>query len=313
MFPGDLESGKKEQMSIVSTDRSGIKAAAAAAAEADQIIVAVGDLAGLFLTGTVGEGSDTSSLELPGVQQELVDALLDTGKPVVVVLINGRPYNIGAAFDRAHAVIQAWLPGQEGGEVLADILLGKRSPGGRLPVSIPKSAGAMPYFYNHKFKSAGTPVQEDFGAVFPFGFGLTYTNFELADFSLEHKQVDSSGEIVVKGSVRNTGDRAGDAVIQLYTRDLVASLVRPVKELKGFKRVPLEAGQTASIEFSLPVDMLSFTERATERIVEPGEFEIMVGTSSEDFAFRDTVTVTGQVRRLTAKWRMQSDVKVTYP
>ncbi|HUX20303.1 MAG TPA: glycoside hydrolase family 3 N-terminal domain-containing protein, partial [Spirochaetia bacterium] len=312
VFPGELEGAEREQMDIVSYDRGGIAEAVEAASRADQIIVAVGDIAGLFLSGTVGEGSDTSSLELPGVQQELLEGILDIGKPVVVVLINGRPYNIGSGFVRAGAVIEAWLPGQEGGEVLADILLGLRSPGGRLPVSIPKTAGAMPYFYNHKLKSPGTPVQRDFGAVYPFGFGLTYTSFEFGDFSLASREVSSDGEVIVAGNVKNTGRKKGDAVVQLYIRDLVASLVRPVKELKAFKRVSLEAGQSARIELRLPVDMLSFTTHATERIVEPGDFEIMVGTSSEDFVFRDTVTIGGNIRTLPKNWRMQSEVTVTF-
>ncbi len=310
VFPGDLEKSGTQQIDIVSYDRTGIEAAVRVAAEADQIVVAVGDLAGLFLSGTVGEGSDTSSLRLPGVQQELIEALLDTGKPVVVLLINGRPYNIESGFERAGAVLEAWLPGQEGGEVIADILLGKRAPGGRLPVSIPKSAGAMPYFYNHKLKSPGTPVQAEFGAAFPFGFGLTYTSFDLNGFSLEREKVDPDGEVVVTGRVKNSGAREGDAVVQLYVRDVVASLVRPVKELKAFKRVSLKPGESARLEFRVPIDMLSYTSRNTERVVEPGDFDVMVGTSSEDLAFRGRVTVTGELKRLAKDWRMQSDARV---
>jgi len=305
VFPGDVGSGTST--SPVSHDESGIAEAVALASTADRIVVAVGDIAGLFLSGTVGEGSDASSLKLPGVQEKLLDGLLDLGKPTIVVLFNGRPYNLGSAYRRANAVVEAWLPGQGGAQAVARILAGKASPGGRLPVSVPKSAGAMPYYYNHKLKAGGTPVQPDFGALYPFGFGLTYTTFAYGDFSVERTTVPIDGEIRLSCVVRNTGVRDGEEVVQLYVRDLYASLVRPVKELKGFRRISLAAGAALRVRFALPVDMLNFTIAGTTRVVEPGEFEVMIGSSSEDIKFTSRVDVSGELRTLPARWRMQCE------
>lgn len=311
VFPGDVGAEKAQNKSTVSLDKSGIPAAVAAASNADRIIIAVGDLSGLFLTGTVGEGSDVSSLVLPGVQQELVDALLALRKPTVIVLLNGRPYNLGEAFSRANAVIEAWLPGQEGADAVAGILFGDINPGGRLPVSIPKSAGAMPYFYNHKLKSAGSPIQPEFGAVYPFGHGLSYTTFRYSDFQLSRATVPIDGEVEISFLMENTGARPGDEVPQLYTHDVLASFVRPVKELKGFARITLAPGERAKVVFSMPVDMLGFATSLTSRVVEPGEFQIMLGRSCEDIVFRTKVTVSGKTRELPRHWRMKTSVQVT--
>jgi len=310
VFPGDAEADQGQKKSTISTDESGFDDALSIASKADRIIVAVGDLSGLFLTGTVGEGSDASSLTLPGVQQQLVEALLSLGKPTVIVLLSGRPYNLGEAFSRADAVIEAWFPGQEGAAALVGIIYGDINPGGRLPVSFPKSAGAMPYFYNHKLKSAGSPIQPEFGAVFPFGHGLSYTSFGYSDFQVPSRKVRIDGEIQVSCTVENTGEREGDEVVQLYVRDLVASLVRPIKELKGFKRLTLNPGERKRVSFILPVDLLSFTTFGTTRVVEPGEFEIMVGRSAADILFNETVEVTGKLRELPANWRMKTEVSV---
>lgn len=306
VFPGDAGVGRVGQLDNVSRDEDGIPEAVEAASHSDLVLLILGDLAGLFLTGTVGEGSDASSLLLPGVQQKLLDAILATAKPTVIVLVNGRPYNLGAGYDKANGVLEAWLPGEEGGEAIADILLGDRAPAGRLPISIPKSAGSMPYFYNHKLKSAGTPVQRDFGARFPFGHGLTYTEFEYSDFSIETPEVAVDGEIVVSVRIRNIGGRDGEEVVQLYVSDPCASLVRPVVELKGFARVAVGVGESRVVRFEVPTDMLSFSVDATTRIVEPGDIEIMIGSSATDIACRGTVRVTGEVRRLPKSWRMTS-------
>ena len=311
VFPGDVNAEKGQKKSTISYDEGGIAEAMAVGAKADRIVVAVGDLSGLFLTGTVGEGSDASSLTLPGVQQKLLDSLLALGKPVVVVLLNGRPYNLGDAFSKANAVVEAWFPGQEGAMALAGILYGEINPGGRLPVSFPKAAGAMPYFYNHKLKSAGAPIQPEFGAIYPFGYGLSYTTFAYTDFRVESRQVRTDGDIEVSCRVENTGARAGDEVVQLYVHDLLASLVRPVKELKGFKRLTLNPGERKRVAFSLPVDLLSFTISGTTRVVEPGEFELMIGRSSVEIPFRETIEVVGEVRQLPAKWRMKTKTRVT--
>ena len=310
VFPGDAEAAQGQRKSTVSMDESGFGDALAAAAAADRVILAVGDLSGLFLTGTVGEGSDASSLALPGVQQKLVDAVLSLGKPTAIVLLSGRPYNLGQAFSRAGAVIEAWFPGQEGAGALAAILYGDVNPGGRLPVSFPKSAGAMPYFYNHKLKSAGTPIHPEFGALFAFGHGLSYTSFEYSDFRVAERKVRIDAQIGVSCVVQNTGDRAGEEVVQLYVHDAVAALVRPVRELKGFKRLILNPGERKRVSFTLPVDLLGFTISGTTRVVEPGDFEIMIGRSSADILFSATVEVMGEPRELPARWRMRSGAAV---
>jgi beta-xylosidase len=310
VFPGDAASEKGQTLNQVSFSEAGISEAVSVALRCDRIILAVGDRAGIFLTGTVGEGSDAASLTLPGVQQKLLNSLLALGKPMVIVLINGRPYNIQEGYSAANAVVEAWLPGQEGGDALSRILLGEAEPGGRLPVSIPRSAGAMPYHYNHKLKSAGTPVQQEYGALFPFGFGLSYTRFEYDGFFLAEKTVPVDGQISIGCHVTNRGGRRGDEVVQLYVRDLYASFVRPVMELKGFVRITLAPGEAAEVSFQLPTDMLAFTVKGTERVVEPGQFRLMIGSSCGDIKHTETVEVTGKPRRLPVNWRMQSETRV---
>jgi len=312
VFPGDVETSTTlEQASPVSNRTDLIPAAVAAAKAADVAVVCVGDLAGLFQTGTVGEGSDADSLDLPGVQQQLLAAVVATGTPVVAVLVSGRPYNLGGLEDDLAAFVMTFASGQEGGPALVDVLTGAVEPSGRLTVSVPKNVGAVPYYYNHKMKSAGTPIARHFGSRYPFGHGLGYTACEFGDFSIESRAVDAaSGEIGIRFSVRNTGTRAGVAVPQVYVRDLVASVVRPVKELKAFCRVELEAGASARVIIHIPTDMLSFTGLDGRRVVEPGEMEIQVGASSADIRWRGTIEVTGTPRTLGREWRMESKCQV---
>jgi beta-glucosidase len=308
VFPGDVETSTSlEQPSPVSRRTDLIPAAVACAHEADIAVVCVGDLAGLFQTGTVGEGSDTDSLDLPGVQQQLLEAVVATGTPVVVALTSGRPYNLGGLEEKVAAFVIAFAGGQEGGPALVDVLTGAAEPSGRLTVSVPKNVGAVPYYYNHKMKSAGTPIARHFGSRYPFGHGLGYTSFEFADLVLDAAMVESTaGEIRIHFTLRNSGTRAGVAVPQLYVRDLVASVVRPVKELKAFGRVELKAGESARVTFEVPTDMLCFTGTAGRRIVEPGAFELQVGASSGDIRLRALVGVTGAARTLGRDWRMES-------
>lgn len=308
VFPGDVEdSTSLELNSPLSTRLDLIDEAVACASAADLAMVCVGDLSGIFQTGTVGEGSDADSLELPGVQQQLLDAIVDTGKPVVVVLTSGRPYNLGGLEPRLAAQVMPFFGGEQGGLAIARVLTGATEPSGRLTVSVPRNVGATPYFYNHKFKSSGTPVARHFGSQYPFGHGLSYTRFDYSDLSLESDSVDiETGTIRLSVTVRNTGERSGTEVPQLYVRDRLASLVRPVKELKGFGRVSLQPGQAARVTFHLPVDMLNFTGRDGARIIEPGEFDLMVGASSADIRLSHLVTVTGSVRTLDRDWRMES-------
>jgi beta-glucosidase len=308
VFPGDVEDASTiEQSSSLSTRLDLIDAAVAAAKRADVVVACVGDLSGLFQTGTVGEGSDVDSLDLPGVQQKMLEALVATGKPVVVVLSSGRPYNLGGLEAKVAAQVMAFFGGQEGGPALVDVLTGKAEPSGRLTLSVPRSAGASPYYYNHKFKSSGTPIARHFGSRYPFGHGLTYTQLKYENLQIASPSVDSrTGEVVVEFTLRNAGAGRGIAVPQLYVRDKLASVVRPVKELKAFGRVTLEPGTSVRVTFRVPTDMLGFTGMDGRRVVEPGEFEIMVGASSADLPLKAIVTLTGKANYPAGKWRMES-------
>jgi len=305
VFPGD-SSGKPMQQSPVSTDTSLIPHAVRVANDSDLVVACVGDLAGLFQSGTVGEGSDTDSLNLPGVQQQLLEALVATGKPVVVVMTGGRPYNLQGLEDRVAALMMAWAPGQEGGWAIADVLTGRAEPQGRLVVSVPKSAGAMPFYYNHKLKSGGTPFAFHFGARYPFGFGLGWTTFSWGSARVAHSKVPVDGEVTLSIEVTNSGERSGSEVVQVYVRDKVASQVRPLQELKAFQRVTLSPGASATLTFTLPVDLFNFTRRDGKRVVEPGEFELQIGASSADIREVVTVEATGETRILPGAWRMLS-------
>jgi len=313
VFPGDISDNTDLVIaSPLSTRLDLVEEAVAAAEAADIAVVCVGDLSGIFQTGTVGEGSDADTLDLPGVQQTLLDAIVATGNPVVLVLTSGRPYNLGGQESKLAAQVMAFFGGEQAGNALARVLTGAVEPSGRLTLSIPRSAGASPYFYNHKFKSAGTPVARHFGSSYPFGHGLSYTQFEYSDLKLDTEKVNiDTGEIRLSVTLRNIGERPGFEVPQLYVRDMLASLVRPIKELKCFSRVQLDAGTAASVEFVVPVDMLNFTGPSGVRIVEPGEFELMVGASSGDIKLETTVEVTGVVRTLECNWRMESHCVVT--
>jgi beta-glucosidase len=312
VFPGDVDMGSTlQRTSPVSTRKDLIPEAVACARGADVAVVCVGDLAGLFQTGTIGEGSDADSLSLPGVQQDLLEAVVAAGKPVVVVMTGGRPYNLGGLESKVAAFLWAFQGGQEGGTAIAEVLTGAVEPSGRLTVSFPKNVGAVPYTYDHKLKSAGTPIAFHFGSRYPFGHGLSYTRFEYRDLEVEPGPVDiEAGEVKVRFTVSNTGARAGVAVPQLYVRDLLASMVRPVRQLKAFGRVALQPGQSAQVEMTVPVDMLNFTGSDGARRVEPGEFELQVGASSADLPLRATVAVQGAVRRLGRCWRMTSRCEV---
>lgn len=308
VFPGDVDdSTSVTQASSLSTRTDMIADAVEAAKAADVAIVCVGDLSGIFQTGTVGEGSDADTLDLPGVQQQLLEAVVATGTPVVVVVSSGRPYTLGGLEDQVAAQVWTFFAGQEGGNAFHDVLTGKVEPSGRLTLSVPKSVGASPYFYNHKLKSSGTPIARHFGSRYPFGHGLSYTSFAFEDVKLAADKVDvETGDIVLSFTVKNTGNRKGFAVPQLYVRDVLATVVRPVKELKAFGRIELKPGESKRVTFTVPVDMLCFTGSEGYRIVEPGEHELQIGASSADILLRAKVEVTGKTRVLPKIWRMES-------
>ena len=277
-------------------DRSGIAAAADAAGGADLAVLVVGDQAGLFGRGTVGEGCDRDSLELPGVQRELVEAVLATGTPTVLVLLTGRPYAVAWALDCCAAVVQAFWPGEEGAAAVAGVLSGRVNPSGRLPVTLPRSSGAQPYSYLHPALGGGSSVSDlDNTPGLPFGHGLSYTEFSYDALSVEEPEVPTSGELRVGVEVTNTGDRDGAEVVQLYGRDVVASVTRPVAQLLGYARVELAAGETARVRLAVPTTRLAFSDRQLRRVVEPGTVELFLGRSCEERIVESAVELVGEV------------------
>lgn len=309
VFPGDVRqtAGAAQRAAPVSQCTAGIAAAVQLARDADLAVVCVGDLAGLFQRGTVGEGSDCASLDLPGVQQQLLAAVVASGTPTIAVLTGGRPYNLGGLEDSLAALVMAFAGGQQGGIALAEVLSGRVAPSGRMTVSVPHNVGAMPYYYNHSLKSGGAPVALHFGSRYPFGHGLSYTQFVYRDLELATPDVSiTDGAIDIAFVLENSGARAGVEVVQLYVRDCQASLVRPVRELKAFGRVALAPKQSARVAFHVPVDMLGFTGMAGRRIVEPGRFDVAIGASSADLRLHAQVLVLGQTRTLGRDWRMES-------
>jgi beta-glucosidase len=293
-------------------DRSGLAAAVEAAAAADVAVLVVGDHAGLFGRGTSGEGCDTDSLELPGVQRELVEAVGATGTPVVLVLVTGRPYAVGWALESCAAVVQAFFPGEEGGAALAGVLSGRINPSGRLPVSIPRSTGAQPYTYLHKTLDETLGVTSlDSTPARPFGFGLSYTTFEHADLEVP-AQAPTDGSFTVRVRVTNTGQRAGEDVVQVYGHDPVASVTRPVAQLLAFRRVALEPGRSAVVELDVPTTRLAFSDRRFVRVVEPGEVEVRIGRSATDTALQASLTLVGGVHEVGVADRREVTGTVTY-
>ena len=259
-------------------DRSGFAAALAAVAEADIAVLVMGDHAGMFGRGTVGEGCDRDDLELPGVQRDLIETVLATGIPVALVLVTGRPYAIDWAMARCAAVVQAFFPGEEGSGAIAGVLSGRVNPSGKLPVSLPRSAGAQPYSYLHPALGEGDEVSNlSTTPAAPFGHGLSYTTFEHTDLTVP-RFVPTAGTLSVSMRTTNTGSVAGDDVVQVYGRDLVGSVTRPVAALLGYHRVHLEPGESVTLQLTVPTTRLAFSDRSFTRVVEPGDVEIWVGT-----------------------------------
>jgi len=248
------------------------------------------------LPAVTGEGRDQTSLSLPGVQEELLRALGDLGKPLIVVLVNGRPMAVKWAAEKASAIIEAWFPGEEGGNAVADVLFGDYNPGGKLPISIPQDTGQIPVYYSRRASSFRDYVFMSAKPLFPFGHGLSYTQFEYSLLKIEPEKIGSAGSVTISFDVKNVGRFKGDEVAQLYIRDPIASVSRPIKELKGFKRITLEPGEKKRVTFTLSTDQLAFYDRHMRLIVEPGLYEVMVGSSSEDIRLTGSFEVTGEVR-----------------
>lgn len=279
--------------------------AVALAAAADVAIVTVGDIAGMFGIGTSGEGCDVADLRLPGRQGELVEAVLATGTKVVLVLVTGRPYALGDYAERCAAIIQAFMPGVEGSGVLARILTGELNPSGRLPIGIPAGHGAQPSTYlapSLGWFSDGIS-NLDPRPVFPFGHGISYTRFELGDAAVSAPEVSVDGVVQYCVTVTNTGGRAGAETVQLYLEDPWAEVVRPLKQLIGYTKVDLDAGESRRITFEVHADRMSFTGTDLQRVVEPGEILLSAGHSSEDRLDGLAVQLTGD-RRVVGEGRV---------
>lgn len=236
---------------------------------------------------------DRTSLELVGRQQELVDALVATGRPVVALLFNGRPLSIHGLSERVPAIFECWYLGQEMGHAVAEVLLGDTNPGGKLPITIPRSVGHLPAYYNHKPSARRGYLWDDVSPLYAFGYGLSYTTFRLEDVRLEEAEIARDGATRALVEVTNTGERTGTEVVQLYVRDRVSSVTRPVKELKAFRRIELRPGETETVALEITPDTLAFYDLNMDYVVEPGEFDIMVGTSCRD---QDLHTVVLTVR-----------------
>lgn len=262
-------------------DRKQIAAAVKVARQADVIILAIGGNEQTSREAwSLKHMGDRTSLDLVGRQDELVDALVATGKPIVALLFNGRPLAINNVAQKVPAILECWYLGQECGHAVADVLFGDCNPGGKLPISIPRSVGQLPSFYNHKPSARRGFLWDDAKPLFPFGFGLSYTTFQLQNVRLARTKIPRSGSTRVLVDVTNTGRRAGAEVVQLYIRDRVSSVTRPVKELKGFKKIFLQPRETQTVALEITPTALAFYDVNMKYVVELGAFDIMVGTSS---------------------------------
>ncbi|KHT20257.1 beta-glucosidase BglX [Pectobacterium aroidearum] len=264
-----------------------IDEAVEAAKKADVVVAVVGEAAGM-----AHEASSRSNIDLPQGQRDLIAALKATGKPLVLVLMNGRPLALVREDQQADALLETWFSGTEGGNAIADVLFGDYNPSGKLPMSFPRSVGQIPIYYNHL--PSGRPYtpenpgkytshyyDEANGPLYPFGYGLSYTTFSVSDVRLSSQTMKRNGTIDASVTVKNTGSRAGETVVQLYVHDVVASISRPVKELRGFEKVMLQPGESRTVTFTLDQDALKFYNARMQQVVEPGKFDVMIGLDSQ--------------------------------
>jgi beta-glucosidase len=286
---------------VVGTELNEIAKAKEAAAQAEVAIVVVGENErhAPGRTATDGEGFDAATLELTGLQEDLVKAVQETGTPTVVVLINGRPLATRWVAAHVPAILEAWLPGEKGGQAVAEVLFGDVNPSGRLSVTVPRHAGQLPVYYNAK-KSKPYWIKQGWGRayvdlpptpLYPFGHGLSYTRFEYSDLKLSAPTIGRAQTLELRVTVKNTGQRAGAEVVQLYIEDLVSSVATPIKQLRGFRKVTLQPAEATTCVFELSPDDLALYDQQLRRVVEPGQFRVMVGASSEDIRLRSEFEV----------------------
>ena len=315
VLPPDVELVHEPGASISGDDRSGFDAAVAAAAAASVAVVCVGGRSGLTRASTSGEFRDVTSLGLPGVQEQLVEAVIATGTPTVVVVVSGRVHALPVVAERAAALLYAWLPGEEGGRAVADVLVGAQEPSGRLPVTVPRHVGQVPTHHDHhkgagRSQFLGDYVDSPASPLFPFGHGLGYTSFTYDSLTVE---VGDDGRLDIACAVTNVGPAAGVEVVQLYLRDEVASVGRPGQALAGFARVALEPGRSARVRFGVHPGRLGFHDATVSFVVEPGDATVLVGASAADIRLRQTVTVGVAARRLDPNTVQATSVQVDVP
>ncbi len=281
---------------------------------ADLAIVVAGGNSGVLSGYTSGECNDSSSIYLPGVQGKLVKEIAKTKTPIVLILINGRPFGIADLIDLSSAVIEAWLPGEMGGMAIADVLFGDYNPGGKLPITIPRSSGQIPVYYNHRTGS-GTSLHRGYvdlpaSPLFNFGYGLSYTEFKFSNLRINKSRIKSFEEVEISLDIKNIGKFKGEEVVQLYISDLIASVSRPIKELKGFKRISLKPGEKKTIIFIISATQLAFYNRDMKLVVEPGDFNVMIGNSSQDNKLSGEFKIMGELTEVKGKRIFFSKVKL---
>jgi beta-glucosidase len=288
--------------------RDGFNEAINAAQQAEVVVLVLGDRSGLDPSCTTGETRDSIDLCLPGLQEELARAIISTGKPIAAILVNGRPFALPWLDERVNSILEAWLPGEEGGVAVADILFGEVNPGGKLPITFPRHVGQIPSFYNYKPSGMNSYWYGDYVSgkvtpLYPFGHGLSFTKFEYADLFINRDRATSGESVEVSIKLMNCGSVAGDEVVQLYVRDEFATTPRPVKELKGYVRLTLQPGEASKVTFRLPVDQLAFYDEDLNLMIEPGEIEVMLGSSSEDIRLHGRFEITG-AKKISVKERV---------
>ena len=239
-----------------------------------------------------GEFQDRALLSLPNHQEEMLEQIAATGKPVIVILSGGSAITMNNWLSKVSAVIDAWYPGEEGGNAVAAVLFGDYNPSGKLPITFPLNEGQLPLVYNHQPTGRGDDYNNSSGLpLFPFGFGLSYTTFDFSDFKMDKSAFEKTDSTTLHVNIKNTGTKDGDEVVQLYIKDMLASVARPVMELKGFNRVHLKASETKNISFKITPQLLSMWHADGKEIIESGDFQVMVGTSSREIKLKGMILV----------------------
>jgi beta-glucosidase len=302
---------------VLDPDESGIPKAVAAAQAAEIAVLCLGGKSGLMPGCTSGEFRDAANLSLTGAQLRLLAAVVATETPTVVVLMNGRVLALPEVAESVPAILEAWVPGEEGGNAIADVLFGRVNPSGRLPISLPHSVGQVPIYHSRKWKTGSVMAMSgDYSdgpadPLYAFGHGLSYTRFEYAALEVSPDSPRADALVEIAFQLTNTGERSGEEVVQLYVQDCVASVTRPVQQLVGFARVPLEPAETRRLCFQLHPSQLAFYDRQMNFVVEPGEVAVRVGAASDDIRLEDSYRISGPVREFSPREIVPTAVEIS--